>query len=417
MAKKKGRGLIDRLMMGKEKSEEYARSSLPSNRWELFWDIFKGKFWKLVLLSLLISIFFIPLGFLFFFRYLAIVSNGTLYPFAQMFGIGYQAPTAVVGFAENIVYNVNMSVFIFMPLAVLFASIGISGGAYVMRNVVWAEGNFMFQDFWHGVKANFKQVFLIGLLFSLIFYFTMTTTSFVDQLIVTDQGAKWLLYTSKIISIVTLIYFGFMTAHMFSMCVTYECKLRSLIKNSFLLTLGLLPFNILFGLICILPFFLLTLNVIWVFVGCLFIALLWTSVMFLIWTNFCQWAYDNSINSKIGVQRNRGIYEKVKATNSKTLEQYKSQVAYATPIYAKPIKPITDDEIKLVELPTSFSRDDLRKLNESKQAIYEEDKKYVEEHQNDEEFVKAKEQELSNEEERQKRIERAKRELAKRKRK
>ena len=54
MAQKKKRGLIDRLLMGSEKSEGYARASLPSNRWELFWDIFKGRFWKLVIVNLLV---------------------------------------------------------------------------------------------------------------------------------------------------------------------------------------------------------------------------------------------------------------------------------------------------------------------------------------------------------------------------
>ena len=67
MAKK--RGLIDRMMLGKEKSEGYARASLPSNRWELFWDILKGRFWKLVVINLLMLVFFIPLAALLFFRY------------------------------------------------------------------------------------------------------------------------------------------------------------------------------------------------------------------------------------------------------------------------------------------------------------------------------------------------------------
>ena len=59
--KKKGGGLINRLMLGKEKSEGYARSTLPSNRWELFWDILKGRLGKLVIINLLMVLFLIPL--------------------------------------------------------------------------------------------------------------------------------------------------------------------------------------------------------------------------------------------------------------------------------------------------------------------------------------------------------------------
>ena len=38
------KGFIARMLEGKERSEEYARSTLPTNRWQLFFDIFKGNF-------------------------------------------------------------------------------------------------------------------------------------------------------------------------------------------------------------------------------------------------------------------------------------------------------------------------------------------------------------------------------------
>ena len=53
---------------------------------------------------------------------------------------------------------------------------------------------------------------------------------------------------------------------------------------------------------------------------------------------------------------------------------------------SRPIKPITDD-LKVYELPESFSRDDLKKLRESKELIVEDTEKYAEEHKNDEKYV------------------------------
>ena len=61
MAKGKIGGLINRMIMGSEKSEGYARSTLPSNRWGLFWDILKGSWTRLLGVNLLILLFFIPL--------------------------------------------------------------------------------------------------------------------------------------------------------------------------------------------------------------------------------------------------------------------------------------------------------------------------------------------------------------------
>ena len=55
MAQQK-KGWVAKLLESKEKSEEYARSTLPTNRWQLFWDIFKGNFGKIVKVNLLIFI-------------------------------------------------------------------------------------------------------------------------------------------------------------------------------------------------------------------------------------------------------------------------------------------------------------------------------------------------------------------------
>ncbi|MBO5714021.1 MAG: hypothetical protein J6R83_01170, partial [Clostridia bacterium] len=98
----------------------------------------------------------------------------------------------------------------------------------------------------------------------------------------------------------------------------------------------------------------------------------------------------------------------------------KKQVEYArqSALSSRPIKPITDDELKLADLPTMFNRKDIEKLNESRQAIVEDNKRYVEEHSKQIEeklYVDKSREEL--EKERQERIERAKRELLKRKKK
>jgi hypothetical protein len=142
------------------------------------------------------------------------------------------------------------------------------------------------------------------------------------------------------------------------------------------------------------------------------------SLFMLVWTNFSQWAYDEFLNDKVpGAKKQRGIYEKIQKGDAKSLQKYKEQVdaAMLTSLRSRPIKPI-DDDLKLAELPNSFRRDDILKLNESRQAIIEDHEKYVEEHKNDEQFVKYEQAKLSAEQEREKRIAKAKKELARRKR-
>lgn len=422
MAQNKKGGFISRLMLGSEKSEGYARASLPSNRWELFWDIFKGRFGKLVIINLLMLLFCIPFLALLFFRYVALTNYGVIYPFSQGFGAGYGAlpPVLMVGLPENILFNVNLIIFLLAPLAFMIAAVGISGGAYVIRNMVWTEGIFVANDFWRGIRQNIKQMFWIFLIYSIVFYISILSISMCNQTIAVGASAKWLFVVSQILTYGILLVFTIMTLHMITMSVTYDIKLRHLFKNSFLFTIGLLPQNIFFIVCGLIPFITLLLGNFFLTIGIILILLFGLSMFLLIWTNFCQWGYDRFINDKVpGAQKHRGIYDKVKESDAGALKQYREQMAMASrsSLNSKPIKPITDDELKLHEMPTSFNRRDIEKLNESKQAIYDDHEKYIEEHKNDPEFQPTEEEKAleKEREEREKRIEKAKRELAKRK--
>jgi hypothetical protein len=136
-----------------------------------------------------------------------------------------------------------------------------------------------------------------------------------------------------------------------------------------------------------------------------------------VWTTFSQWTFDNFINDKVpGAKKNRGIYQKTaKQSDEKAKLQHKAQYAVRTRFNSTPIKPITDEEIQIAELPESFTREDLLKLRESKQNMIEDHKRYVEEHINDEQYQKTPE-EIANEEKekaRLKKIEQAKKALRK----
>lgn len=418
MAKKQG--LIQRLMLGSEKSETYARSTMPSNRWELFWDILKGRFGKLVLINLLVFLFMLPLFGVIILRMLSMTGYGSLSPFTQPFGVGYQAAGSFAGFNETIVLNVNLRTLLFLPVAALFAALGVSGGAYVIRNMVWTEGIFVANDFWRGIKQNFVSVLFVLLLYSAVFYLAVVGISFNDVSLARGGGSRVLLIISKYTLVLSTIFFGMMSMHMISLTVTFKCSVWQLIKNSFLLTLGLFPQSLLFALIAAVPFLLLLINAsLTLVIGILLLLLFSFSFAFLVWTDFCQWSYDQFINDKVpGAKKNRGIYEKVKESDSGAIRKYREQIAFskASSLSRRPIKPITDDELTLAELPQSFNRGDIEKLNESRRILYEDHEKYVEAHKNDPEFQPSAE-DIAFEKarkEKEERIEKAKRELMKR---
>ena len=97
-------------------------------------------------------------------------------------------------------------------------------------------------------------------------------------------------------------------------------------------------------------------------------------VFTLIWTNYSQWAFDEFLNDKIaGAKKYRGIYKKNASNEPEEFVYKKSKLS-------KAIKPVTDYDVEIAELPEMFTRADLQKLEESKKRMIEDSKKYEEEH-------------------------------------
>ena len=174
---------------------------------------------------------------------------------------------------------------------------------------------------------------------------------------------------------------------------SYKLKFFQLLKNSFLMAFGLIFQNVFFVVLMAIPLILVLLGSFFQMVGIIILILFGLSYMLLVWLDYSQWAFDKFFESKReGGKVNRGIYAKVGkgGAQSKAVQEYQANLEAAmsvkSDLSSRPIKPITD-ELKVYELPDSFSREDLKKLRESKEIIAEDTKKYAEEHQNDEKYV------------------------------
>lgn len=102
----------------------------------------------------------------------------------------------------------------------------------------------------------------------------------------------------------------------------------------------------------------------------------------MVWTIYSHWVFDKFINDKVeGAVKNKGIYEKV-SKDGKPVDKNKGRTYFKNPKKRK-IKPITDDEIQLTELPVTFSRKDLEKLAQEKEFIKQDSEIWAKEHEND----------------------------------
>lgn len=380
MAKK---GFIAKIIEGPERSETYARSTLPTNRWELGWDVFKTNKGKLFGLNLLTLLFCLPLVALFVMRYVLKTVDIAIFPFTQNMGIGYPAYPATSGLQAQLALNVNVEFFKFVIIGVAFLAVAISGGFYVMRNMVWAEGVMVVSDFFKGVKQNYFVVFFSLLFYTVIMAASVLSLNMSSVLIATGGGIKWLLVVAQVLTYVIMAIATMMVFYMITLGITYKLSFGALIRNSFILSIALVPTNVFFIAFSAVWLLLLLLGKVmplFLIIG-IFMVFIWgVSLFMLVWTDYSNWVFDTYVNDKVpGAKKNRGIY---KPAANDTAED-ENAVIERSKLTSRPIKPITDTEVEIYELPTSFSRADLQKLEETKEAMRRDSDKYAEEHKND----------------------------------
>ena len=397
MAQQK-KGFITRLLEGKEKSEEYARSTLPTNRWQLFWDIFKGNFGKIVKVNILVLIFFLPLLFVLLMSTMMVDFSFQTSPVGSSFGISYPFFSDLTGIPELIVYQNDMIILPAIIIASMLAAVGLAGGMYVIRNMVWTEGIFVANDFWRGVKLNFKNALQTALFFSTTLFLCKYMLNLAALNLAVGELEKWekiWLHVSQGASYVFLIMAAMMSLWMIALGVNYKLTFTKLFRNAFLMTIGTFPQTIFFGVLTLLPFGLFLIgSTLFTVVGVIFVLLCGFAYALLVWLDFAQWVFDKYINPKLqGAKVGRGIYNK-DGSAALTGDDSKASIEYQriilshgrSRLIAKPIKPI-DDSLQVYELPQSFTREDLQKLRESKQNITEDTEAYAEEHKNDLRYV------------------------------
>ena len=424
--------LFSKMIHGSDKDDDYARSTLPSNRFSLFWDVLKSNFFKLMGVNLIIILTFVPLFILFVMRYTNLLANAARIPFSANIGIGFPVVPLPAGQTELVSLASNRWFCILLPFALLFASCGLAGGLYVIRNLVWTEGVLVISDLWRGFKQNIKSVLPVCFVFGVFAALLTFAADYLGYLYAIGWGTTWLVAVARTICYILLAYLFLIAMYMLSMGVTYNLGFFRLLHNAFIFSYALIFTNIAFLFLAILPFLLLLilpLNAIYVFLIML-VLMIGFSYALLVWTDYTQWAFDKFINPRIdGAKVGRGIYKKngkpASGAESAAFEQYRKQKAEVLKLLADdhlvstPIKPI-DDDIVVDALPEHYTRADLERLQEQKQRMIDDANAWAEEHKNDEKyrvFTEMKEGNAKADDERQKKLDSYKKAEEKRKRK
>ena len=206
--------------------------------------------------------------------------------------------------------NISMSLLIMIPLIAL-AGVGHTGQMYVLRNWARDEHAFMWQDFKNAIKGNWKQGLLVGIFNGLsIFLFF---TAYVTYGNMASAYGKFYI-VPQMLMVVMLVLWWMMNEIIFPMMVTYDMKLKQLLKNSLIMVLAKLPisFVILLGIVAVplLIYFLIPYPAISMLILIVIYGLFGFSLVGFIKASYANSLFDKFLNPRIeGAEVNKGLYK------------------------------------------------------------------------------------------------------------
>ncbi len=401
MADRERKGLVARWLEGKERSEDYARGTLPTSRWALFWDILKGRFGKLILVNLMVFVTCIPIFLIIFFHTYNLAAVGASGTFGAGLGVGYPYIPQSPGQLEWLVLQLDLFYFALLIPASVIAAVGVAGGMYIIRNLIWTEGIFVANDFLRGIKRNFFSMLEGALFFSVVLFAATIVGDLADVFVATGSSAAGWMIASKVIGYIFVAFAVLVTLWIISLGVNYKQGPFALLRNAIVMTVGTFPQSVFFAALAVWPIFLVIFGSGFLLaIGLVLIVLFGLSWLMLVWMDFSQWAFDKFVNPEHGYETGRGLYNKDKPVSenapqkevsleeSAAMREMRRQIVAQgkSKLMCRPIKPV-DDGVDIYQLPDSFSREDLQRLRESRTAVEEDVRAYEEEHKNDERYV------------------------------
>ena len=269
-------------------TDEDVKRSLPTNRKEVFFDLLKYRKMNLFALSCYTFMFFIPLAVdLIYFNFLesmAIAAEKNEYLFSLLFySMLIMLPCMVIGF------------------------IGLAGGFYVAKRMVWQEGISLASDFFKGIKENWKHAVINGVIFGLTLFALIVGGSYLIMNVPVHPVVKGIGIGALVL---VFSLFSMVIALNFTQGVYYENSYGVTLKNSFSF-LGLLNWRVLLiyllstASVVVLGLF----NLLTLAIGLFLFAVL-NSVVIILYTLISHSAFDKYINKEHYPEMvNKGLYK------------------------------------------------------------------------------------------------------------
>lgn len=284
-------GLFDWFYYGKAGRHDYGEMDMPTNRFSLFFIVFKDHLFDLIKLNALQLICWIPF----------IV--WTFLNVAAVRGVNAEAVLAASGDMQQMKEKLFSVILIWMVglvpcLAVTGPSS--SGAAYVARNWARDQHAFLLSDFWDAFKSNWKQSLSISAMTGCVPIVTCIAVIFYGQLAL--QTPTMMLPLVLVLVAATL--WLLMLPLLYGMIVGYVLEFKALLRNALLLSIAALPKLLFAQIIALAPTAMLITglcigNGILLFFGMMYYLLIGFAFSRLVYASVANGIFDQYLHSKI----------------------------------------------------------------------------------------------------------------------
>lgn len=216
------------LMYGKSNKKDLTPQDIDEkSKVQLFFEILGVKFWQLVKLNLIMLVFLIPTIVWSYISFIAMSSSASI----QETGM------------YRLVYFAGL-----IPCLLIFAP-SLAGASYVIRNFTQDRHAWPWSDFWQRLKENLKQAVLYMLIYSAFLFLGQLVLHMYNII----GAGSMLIVFAKALFIITYIFVIISIIYVYPMIVTYDLKLKDIIRNSFLLSIGRLFHTVGITLLSLVP--------------------------------------------------------------------------------------------------------------------------------------------------------------------
>lgn len=288
--------MFKKMFYGNPNKKDYDITDLPATRVELLGDLFRTRKITLIKLSLLVTIFALPMiGYIIYMNML-IGSLGTTPTLADFNNISEISSETIILMQE--VYALKFTLYLGLIPCFMILSIGLSGAFSVARQLAWSEGFILLLQFGEGIKNNIKQYLLTFFILGLSFFIMMVNIIYFSYIASISPLTDLL---SIVLGIVQFIIVCLFTIFMMTQAINYNLSNIALVKNSFMLLFAMLPKNVLILILGLLPLiigYLMPLLILQLIFYILY-ALIGIAFTLMLYTLYAHYVFDKYINIKV----------------------------------------------------------------------------------------------------------------------